>query len=65
MAIDTTLNYDERFDKIDTQFQQMGDQFDKFAATMVKGFDQIDKTLDAKAGKADLQRIYDLLDKIV
>jgi hypothetical protein len=57
MAIDTTINYDERFDKIDGQL-------DRLATAVVKGFGHIDKTLDEKANKTDMQRIYDLLDKI-
>jgi hypothetical protein len=53
MSIDTTIGYDERFDKIDTQFQEMRDQFktvndqlDKITTVVVKGFDRIDNSLD-------------------
>lgn len=49
---------DERFDKIDTQFQKMHDQFDRLAAALVQGFDRIDKTLEEKASNADMQRIF-------
>lgn len=69
MTIDTRINYDERFDKVDSQFQEMRDQFrvineqlDKIATTLVKVFD---KRLETKADKADMQRIFDLLDKVI
>ncbi len=58
MAIDTTINYDERFDKIDAQLDQI-------ANAVVRGFNRTDKALEEKADKADMQRIYDLLDKII
>jgi hypothetical protein len=51
------LTFDERLDRIDNQL-------DRIATAVVTGFERIDKTLDAKADKADSQRMYDLLDKI-
>ncbi len=51
------LTIDERLDRIDTQL-------DHIAKAVVTGFQRTDKTLETKAAKADLQRIYDLLDKI-
>ena len=51
------LTTDVRLDRIDTQL-------DRIAATVVKGFDRIGKTLEAKADKTDIDRVFDLLDKI-
>lgn len=51
------LTIDDRLDRIDTQL-------DRIAAAVVTGFDRIDKALNTRADKADLNRIYDLLDKI-
>lgn len=51
------LTIDERLDKIDAQL-------DRIATVVVTGFDRIDRSLNTKADKADLHRIYDLLDKI-
>ena len=48
---------DQRFDKLD-------EQLDNIASIVVKGFDRIDKTLEAKADTKDIQQIYNLLDKI-
>jgi hypothetical protein len=73
MSKDFTI--DQRLDNVDSQllgidkcmderFDEMNKQFDKIAAVVIKGFERVDKTLDVKADKADLQRIYDLLDKI-
>ena len=68
MAINTTIDYDVHFDKVDAQLQEMrkdfSDQFDKLASVIVKGFDRIDKVLETKADKSDLKRVFDLLDKI-
>lgn len=64
MSIATTINYDGRFDKVEAQLSTMNKQLDKIASVVVKGFDRIDKSLETKANKADLQRIYDMLDKI-
>lgn len=55
---------DERFDKVDQQLAEMNKQLDRIVTAVVKGFERVDKTLDTKADKADLQRVYDLLDKI-
>ena len=57
MSIDTTINYDERFDKIDSQL-------DRITTTLVKGFDRINKTLETKASKIDMEELYKLMDKI-
>jgi hypothetical protein len=57
MSIDTTINYDERFDKIDTQL-------DRITTTLVKGFDRIDKELQKKATKEHIDQLYNLMDKI-
>ena len=51
------LTTDERLDRIDAQL-------DRITTAVVTGFDRIDRSLDTKADRADLQRIYDLLDKI-
>ena len=59
-----SLTTDERLDKIDARFDEMNKQFDRIAAVVVKGFDRIDEALEAKADKADLDRVFDLLDKI-
>lgn len=62
---------DARFDKIDDQFQEMraqfaqiNDQLDRVVATVVKGFDRIDKALEDKASNADMQRVLGLLDEL-
>lgn len=57
MSIDTKINYDERFDKIDAQL-------DKIAAAVVKGFERMDKALEERASNADMQRVLGLLDEI-
>ncbi|HKU18735.1 MAG TPA: hypothetical protein VJP80_05685 [Candidatus Saccharimonadales bacterium] len=53
-----SLTTDEHLDKI-------GTQLDRIATIVTKGFDRIDKILEDKASKTDLQRVYDLLDKII
>ncbi len=57
MSIATTISYDERFDKLDTQL-------DKIAREVVKGFDRIDKALEGKASNEDMQRVLALLDEM-
>jgi len=52
-----------RFDEVRDQLSKVNEQIDKLATVIVKGFDRIDKTLETKADKSDLQRVYDLLDK--
>lgn len=59
------ITTDQRFDKIDTQLSDIHEQLDKIATAIVKGFDRLDTSLDDKASKADMQRVYDLLDKII
>lgn len=48
---------DERLSRIDAQL-------DRITAAIVTGFDRMGKALSTRADKADLNRIYDLLDKI-
>jgi hypothetical protein len=57
MSIDTTINYDERFDKIDAQL-------DKLTTIVVKGFNKVDKELGSKANKEHIDQLYNLMDKI-
>ncbi len=57
MGANTTINYDERFDKID-------ETLDRITATLVKGFGRIDKELVSKANKEDINGLYNLMDKI-
>jgi len=47
----------DRFDKIDRQL-------DSITEAIVKGFDRVDKSLETRVEKQDIQRVYDLLDKI-
>jgi len=53
----TQLTTDERLDRIDVQLERI-------ATAVVTGFDRMDKALSTRADKADLNRVYDLLDKI-
>ncbi len=48
---------DKRFDNIDAQLE-------KISVAVVKGFDRIGKVLETKADKADIQKIYSLLDSL-
>lgn len=57
MSTSKTANYDDRFGSIDKQL-------DKLISAMVKGFDRIDKILEQKADKADLERLYGLADSL-
>ncbi len=50
--------------RLDKRFEKVDKQFDRIAKVIVKGFDRIDKVLEEKADKVDLQRVFDLLDKI-
>lgn len=59
------LTTDERFDKIDAQLAEMNKQLDRIATAVVQGFERVDTKLEDKASKSDLQRLYDLLDKIM
>jgi uncharacterized protein YicC (UPF0701 family) len=69
MDKDATATSKDRFDAIDTQLQAMNStmnmQFDKIAAVVVKGFDRINKALEAKADKTDVQRILGQLDAFI
>ena len=61
-------NYDERFDRIDNQIQSIHDEFnaqlDKLTTVVIKGFDRLDNELDKKSTKEDIERLYNLMDKI-
>lgn len=63
-----TLTADKRFDKLEAQLGDMRNDFngqlDKLTSIIVKGFDRIDKELEQKASKEDINRLYDLMDKI-
>ncbi len=52
-----TISYDERFDRIDSTL-------DRLTTTLLDGFDNIDKELDKKANKEDVNRLFNLMDKI-
>ena len=56
---------DERFDKVDAQLAEMNKQLDRIVTAVVQGFEGVDKKLDDKAAKTDMQRVYDYLDKII
>lgn len=56
MSADTTVNYSERFDKLDTQL-------DHIAMTVVKGFDRVDKALEEKASAVEMGQVLGLLDE--
>jgi hypothetical protein len=71
MAVNTRVDSGDRFDKIDKQFEEMRGEFtsvyaqlDKLTTIVIKGFDRIDRDLEKKADKEDLNRLYDLMDKI-
>ena len=71
MAVNTRVDSGDRFDKIDKQFEEMRGEFtsvyaqlDKLTTIVIKGFDRIDRDLEKKADKKDLNRLYDLMDKI-
>ena len=55
----------ERFDKVDVQLTEMNKQLDEIVTVVVRGFDRIGKKLENTATKTDLQRVYDLLDKVI
>ena len=50
--------------KADGRFEKIDKQLDKIATIIVKGFDRIEKALDKKADKTDLDRALGLLDSI-
>ena len=63
---------DEQFSKVNAQFEGVQEQFskvysqiDRLAVAVVQGFERIDKSLEDKADKADMQRVYDYLDKVM
>lgn len=57
--------HDKRFDNYDKRFDSHDKQFDKIMAFMLKRFDQIERTLETKADKKDLDRIMNALDSVV
>lgn len=59
------LTTDERFDRVDAQLSEMNKQLDRIATVVIQGFERIDKQLEDKASKADMQRVYDYLDKVI
>lgn len=54
MGVKTTINYDERFDKVDAQLAKMNMQLNKITTIVIKGFDKVDKELEKKANKEDV-----------
>jgi flagellin-like hook-associated protein FlgL len=60
-----SLTADERFDKADAQLSEMNKQLDRIATAVLQGFERVDKKLEDKANKTDMQRVYDYLDKII
>ncbi len=68
MTVKTSTSFDGRFDKIEEQIQSMGVAFDKqidqLTSTMLEGFSRIDKELEKKASKEDINRLFNLMDKI-
>ena len=52
-----TISYNERFDRIDSTL-------DRLTTTLLEGFDNIDKELQKKASKEDVNRLFNLMDKI-
>ncbi len=52
-----TVTTDDRLDKIDQQLERI-------TTVVVKGFDRIDKALETKASKEDMQRMLGLLDAL-
>jgi len=41
------------------------DEFTKLFQYMTERFDKIDKALEEKADKADMKRVFELLDKVI
>lgn len=41
------------------------DEFTRLFKFMTERFDKVDKALAEKASKVDMQRVYDLLDKVI
>lgn len=56
---------DDKFEKIDGRFERVDEQLDKITVTMIKSFDRIDKELEKKADKVDLNHALDMLDSII
>ena len=51
----TARTLDERLDKIDAQLEAI-------SAAVIKGFDRIDRALEAKADKEDVMRLLSAID---
>ncbi len=68
MAVKTSTSFGGRFDKIEEQIQSLGVAFDKqmdqLTSTMLEGFSRIDKELEKKASKEDINRLFNPMDKI-
>ena len=68
MAVKTSTSFGGSFDKIEEQIQSLGVAFDKqmdqLTSTMLEGFSRIDKELEKKASKEDINRLFNLMDKI-
>ncbi len=64
MSGKTTVIYDDRFDKVDAQLVAMNKQLDKITTIVINGFDRVDKELEKKANKKDINRLLNFMDKI-
>jgi BMFP domain-containing protein YqiC len=56
---------DRRFEQVNQRFEKVDDQLNKLTTAMVKGFDRIDKELEKKANKVDLNRALNMLDAMI
>ncbi len=57
-------NIDSQFAMFSKKFEKIDLQFDKLTFYMLKRFDNVDKMLDEKADKGDMQMALGLLDTI-
>jgi prefoldin subunit 5 len=53
---------DERFTQVDARFDRIERQLDKLTIAMLNGFDRIEKALETKASKQDLDTVRNTLD---
>lgn len=58
-------NVNSRFKKVDDRFIKVDGQFDRLTAAMINGFDRIDKKLETKADKADVNNMMKMLDRVL